>query len=192
MKTKTALVAAALAAVMMATAAPVQAQLPNLAGPSASEGQKLTHARGYSLVIPKGWLAATDVEGTDFVVGAQDMSVYCETHSVPDVLDAPDDQIRVELATTDLGPDFYTKFMFSGAPELAYVSTGPQPEHPGGWPFQRAVATAKIDNQPITLYAYVTFKAKTLFLGYCLTPSDKLEATKGQMDGVINSIRINR
>ncbi len=198
MKSKTlTLAATAIAAALAMSAMPAQAELPKLAGgPAAAApaaGQTLTHANGYSVTVPSDWVVATDIEGTDFMMGNADLSIICQTFSATGLdMQATDEQIKAELSTGDLGQDFYTKLLFDGAPELAYVSTGPQPDHPGGWPFQRAIATAKIDNTPHTAYAYATFKAKTLFAGYCFTESAKLEAGKAAMDNVINSIRINK
>lgn len=195
MKSKTlTLAATAIAAALAIGGVPAQAQLPKLAGgPAAAPtaGQTLTHANGYSVTVPSDWVVATDIEGTDFMMGNADLSVICQTFSAPGLdMKATDDQIKAELSTADLGADFFTQLLFSGAPELAFESTGPQPDHPGGWPFQRAVATAKIDNTPHTAYAFATFKAKTLFAGYCFTESAKLAAGKDSMNAVIDSIRI--
>lgn len=197
MKSKTiALAAAAIAAALTIGAAPVQAQLPSLAGPpapaAADNGQKLTNARGYSLTVPSDWIVATDYEGADFMMGNADLSVICQMFSAPDVLDATDEEIRASLGTGDIGADLFTKLLFTGAPELAFVSTGPQNDHPSGWPFQRAVATLKLDTTPTTAFAYLTFKARTAYFGACFTESAKLAAGKASMESVIGSIRLTK
>jgi len=168
------LAATAIAAALAMSAMPAQAELPKLAGgPAAAApaaGQTLTHANGYSVTVPSDWVVATDIEGTDFMMGNADLSIICQTFSATGLdMQATDEQIKAELSTGDLGQDFYTKLLF-----------------------ERAIATAKIDNTPHTAYAYATFKAKTLFAGYCFTESAKLEAGKAAMDNVINSIRINK
>ncbi len=195
MKSKTiALAAAAVAAALTLGVAPVQAQLPSLAGPPAAAegGQKLTNARGYSLTVPSDWIVATDYEGADFMMGSADLSIICQLFSAADVIDASDDEIRANLGTGDIGADFFTKLLFTGAPELAFESSGPQNDHPSGWPFQRAVATLKLDKTPTTAHAYLTFKAKSAYFGACFTETAKLSAGKATMDAVINSIRLTK
>lgn len=189
-----ALAATALAAVLATGVAPAQSSpMPSLAGPPASSGQTMTHANGYSFTVPSDWLVAADVEGTDFMMGNPDLSVLCGVFSVPNLaMDISDEQIRAELSANDLGPELFTKLIFSGAPDLAFQSTGPQANHPGGWPFQRAVVTLTMDGTPHTGYAYITFKAKTLFGGYCVTPTSNASSGGATINGVIDSVRIRK
>ena len=86
MKSKTlTLAATAIAAALAMSAMPAQAELPKLAGgpaaaaPAAS--QTLTHANGYSVTVPSDWVVATDIEGTDFMMGNADLSIICQTFS---------------------------------------------------------------------------------------------------------------
>lgn len=194
MKSKTiALAAAVVAATLAVGSVSAQTTLPSIAGPKPGTGTTLTHANGYSITAPADWITATNVDGVDFMMGNADLSIVCSTFSAKDVgLTATDEQIRVALSTEDLGPELFTKLLFDGAPELAYESTGPQADHPSGWPFQRAVATVKIENVKNTAHAYLTFKANSVFAGFCYTATDKLAAGKSAMDGVINSIKINK
>ncbi len=189
-----ALAATAIAAVLTVGVAPAQSTpLPSLAGPPAASGQTLTHANGYSITLPSDWLVATDIEGADYMMGNPDLSIICQAFSIPNLsMQVTDEQIRAELGANDLGPDFYTKLIFSGAPDLVYESTGPQANHPSGWPFQRAVATLTVDGKKHHAFAYVTFKAKTLFGGFCLTSSDVVASGRDTINGVIDSVRIRK
>jgi hypothetical protein len=192
-KSKTiALAASAFVAVVGLGAAVAQTSLPSIAKPKPAEGRTLTHASGYSITIPNDWMVATDAEGVDFAMGNPDLSIICQTFHQSDVIDLPDEAIRQELATTDLGETIYTKLLFGDAPGLTYLSTSVQPDHPSGWPFQRAIANATLDNAPMTAYVYVTFKAKSVFYGGCYTSVNSIEAGKAAMDGVINAIRMTK
>ena len=99
MKSKTlTLAATAIAAALAMSAMPAQAELPKLAGgPAAAApaaGQTLTHANGYSVTVPSDWVVATDIEGTDFMMGNADLSIICQTFSATGLdMQATDEQI---------------------------------------------------------------------------------------------------
>jgi len=187
-----ALAATAAAAIIGAGAAFAQTVLPSIATPPPSADRTLVHAGGYSITIPTDWLVSTDGEGIDFTVGSADLTVICQTFHQSDVLNMTDDEARAGLTTENLGETIFTKLLFGDAPELTYVSTSIQADHPGGWPFQRAVATAVLDSTPSTSYAFVTFKQKGAFYGGCFTPTKDFEARKAEMDQFINAIRMTK
>lgn len=182
--------------VVMSAAAPAAAQsttFPGLAGPAPSTGQTLTHANGYSVSVPTDWVVAADVNGADFMMGNPDLSVVCSVFSAANVgLNATDEQLRAALGSQDFGPDLFTNLLFKDVPDLKFESTGPQADHPGGWPVQRAVATLPIEGVAHTAYAYLTFKADSAFAGFCFTETGKAAAGKTSIDGVINSLKIHK
>lgn len=186
-----ALAAATFAAVIGLGVAAAETKLPSVAQPKPSEGRTLTHANGYSITVPNDWLVATDAKGVDFMMATPDMSVICQTFSEKDIITAEDADVKAMLSTENLGEELFTKLLMGEAPGLTYLSTGPQPDHPSGWPFQRAVANAELDSKPMTSMLYLTFKSKNAYFGGCYTEQAAYEANKTKMDDVINAIRLN-
>lgn len=186
-----AIAATALAAVLWTGAVSAQSTLPSLAGPKAGEGQTLTHGAGYSITVPNDWVVATDAKGSDFMMGNADLSVICLTFHEKNVIEASDEEIKANLGGIDLGAEFFTKILFTGAPELAYEKTGPQTDHASGWPFQRAVATLKPDGTALTAFAYITFKAKNAYYGFCYTETAARAANEAAAQAVIGSIKFS-
>lgn len=184
---------ALLAVAAISPAAAQSTKLPGLAGPSAPAGQTLTHANGYAFTVPSDWLMAADVNGADFVAATPDGAVFCATFSEGNLpMESSDEELKAALGAVDLGADFFSKNLFGTPPDLAFESTGPQPDHPSGWPFQRAVATFTVDGVKTTALGYATFKSKTFFAGFCYSESAKIGTTKAVMDGVINAIKITK
>ncbi len=185
-----ALAATALAAVLWTGAAVSQTTLPSIAQPPATEGRVLAHAAGYSVTVPNDWVVATDAQGADFLMGNADLSLVCFTFHEKGVINASDEEIKANLGVGDIGQEFFTKLLFQGAPDLAYESTGPQNDHPSGWPFQRAVVTLTADGTPSTAFGYVTFKKTNAFYGFCYTATAARAANEPAAQALINSIRL--
>ncbi len=187
-----ALAATAFIAVAGLGAALAETTLPSIATPPPAAERTLVHANGYSISVPNDWLVATDVEGVDFMFAPPDVPFLCQTFSEKEVITAEDADIKPVLGTENLGEELFNKLLFAQVPKIAYLSTAPQPDHPGGWPFQRAVATGEFGGKPSTVLAYATFKAKNVYYGACVAETPVFEANKAKMEQAIDAIRITK
>lgn len=186
----------ALAVVALALLSPVADAKSRLAG------KRLSHPNGYTIVVPTGWdpYVGEKAMGGDFRLFTPNRGDgMCVFTSSPGLgLNMTEADLKDILATADLGGETFTKYFLGGEmSDIVYTQTGPQPDHPGGWPVQRAELTysdggpAANGGTPSVAWAYMTFRRDTLFIGYCGVDAGVADAMRNDVKALIDAIEFN-
>jgi len=197
-KLKTALVTAAAAALL--TAGVAMAEMPKLGGaPAAPTGDisvsvLANTAKGYALGYPAGWQVVSSAD-VDYLFIKPDATALCAAFSgdIPDIAGIPEADLRAMLSVP-LGEEFWDNVLFSSLPNKKYEHVGADPNHPGGWPIQTAIAAGDFAFEagpvPSKVAAIMTFKAGKGYQVFCAGKSQAYEALKPELAAIFNSFKI--
>ena len=127
------------------------------------------------------------------VASWQDWADRCARFGIPE-LPVCRGQIVFTMLSVPLGEEFWDNVLFSSLPNKKYEHVGADPNHPGGWPVQTAIAAGDFAFEagpvPAKIAAIMTFKAGKGYQVFCAGKSQAYEALKPELAAIFNSFKI--
>lgn len=169
---------------------------------------RMAHPRGWAVTAPANWdpFQGDQALGADFRIFApREIDAACAFYSRSGLgLGMTNDEIKSALAASALYDTAVVEFLqsdplFPGElSDIVVKEVRSQPNHPSGWPFQRAAftyfdgGTEARGGKSSQGWAVITFKNDTVFVGYCGANDASVADAKPAFSVILNTIEMTR